>query len=241
MESSLSPTRKEPPWIHTMTGRCPRTRAPGGVKTFRYRQFSEVLATPNPEGGCGQCGANAVAARIPVQGAAGCGGRQRSGPTGGAAYGMPRNASVRPAIVPRRVPPVVVTISPVRGLLGAAGAALAPATRAPAARKVSAMATTPSRTLVRVLPYFAMSVSHFLALASSRESCVRGPGNRISRPSRFGLGGRPQVLSLDQGPGAAERDREESNLQVGQAVDQGVICLAYDQENADDQLKQERT
>src|SRR6202034_1898796 len=144
-----------------MTGRRPPTRAPGGVKTFRYRQFSDVLATPNPEGGCGQCGANAVASRIPVQGAAGCGGRQRSGPTGGAAYGMPRNSSVRPAIMPRRVPPAVVTTSPVRGLLDAAGAALATATMAPATRALSAIAAAPSRTLVRVLPYLAMSVSHF--------------------------------------------------------------------------------
>jgi hypothetical protein len=45
----------------------------------------DVLATPNPEGGWGQCGANAVASRMPVQRAAGCGGCQRSGPTGGAA------------------------------------------------------------------------------------------------------------------------------------------------------------
>src|SRR5580658_9736881 len=100
---------------------------------------------------------------MPVHEAAGCGGRQRSGPTGGAAYGMPRNSSVRPAVLPRRVPPVVVTTSPVRGLLGAAGAALAPATRAPAATKLSAMATTPSRTLVRELPYFAMSLCSFPA------------------------------------------------------------------------------
>src|SRR5580658_8363316 len=100
---------------------------------------------------------------MPVQGAAGCGGRQRSGPTGGAAYGMPRNSSVRPAIVPRRVPPVVVTTSPVRGLLDAAGAALAPARRAPATRALSAMAAAPSRTLVRVLPYLAMSGISFPA------------------------------------------------------------------------------
>src|ERR1700721_966090 len=100
---------------------------------------------------------------------------------------MPRNSSVVPAVMPRSVPPAVVTTSPVWGLLGAAGAALALATRAPATRAPSAMAAAPSRTLVRVLPYLAMSVFSFPA------------------------GGWPQVLSLDQGPGAAERDSEESD------------------------------
>ena len=69
-----------------MTGRLRLPRAaPGGVKTFRKRQFSDVLAWPNGEADWGQCGANAVASRTPAHGAAGCGGRQRSGPTGGAA------------------------------------------------------------------------------------------------------------------------------------------------------------
>lgn len=37
-----------------------------------------------------QCGPKEVASRTEVQGAMGCGGFQRSGPTGGAAKGMPR-------------------------------------------------------------------------------------------------------------------------------------------------------
>ena len=44
-----------------------------------------VLATPNGDPGCGQCGAKLVAARTPCQRAAGCGARQRRSPTGGAA------------------------------------------------------------------------------------------------------------------------------------------------------------
>jgi hypothetical protein len=46
------------------------------------------------------------------------------------------------------------------------------------------------------------------------------------------------VFSLDEGPGAAERDGEESDLQVGHAIDLGVIPWADDQQDADDQLEQ---
>jgi hypothetical protein len=73
-----------------------------GVKTFRKRQSSDILAWPKGDGGCGQCGANWVASRTPGQLAAGCGGRHRSAPTGGAAYGMPRNSSTAPLARIRR-------------------------------------------------------------------------------------------------------------------------------------------
>jgi hypothetical protein len=71
-----------------------------------------VLATPNADDGCGQCGAKLVAARTPGQGLGGCGGRQRSAPTGGAAYGMPRNWSVAATAFPRTAPSAVATVRP---------------------------------------------------------------------------------------------------------------------------------
>src|ERR1700677_1845897 len=114
--------------------------APGGrwlgVKTFRNRQSSDVLACPKGDASCGQCGANWVASRTPDQLAAGCGGCQRSGPTGGAAYGMPRNSSTAPLTRPRTAPLAVPATGPLalaaacppRVLALTAGAA---ATRAP--------------------------------------------------------------------------------------------------------------
>ncbi len=95
-----------------MTGLSAPGRQPLGVKTFRYRQSSDVLAWPNGPASCGQCGANAVAARTPDQLAAGCGGCHRSGPTGGAAYGMPRNSSTAPSARPRTAPLAVTVTGP---------------------------------------------------------------------------------------------------------------------------------
>src|ERR1043165_9745282 len=121
--SSLAPVRSEPPCTQTITGRL-RTRTPwfpwapwdpwdpAGVNTFRYRQSSDVLATPNTDAGCGQCGAKLAAARTPCQGLGACGGRQRSAPTGGAAYGMPRNSSVAATAFTRTVPLAVATTRP---------------------------------------------------------------------------------------------------------------------------------
>src|SRR3954451_8560320 len=106
--SSPAPVRSEPPCIQNITGRLP-VLAPAGVNTLRYRQFSDALATPNEDDGCGQCGAKLVAARTPGQRAAGRGGCQRSAPTGGAAYGMPRNSSVAATALPRTAPPAVDT------------------------------------------------------------------------------------------------------------------------------------
>ena len=83
-----------------------------GVKTFRKRQSSDVLACPKGEAGCGQCGPNCVASRTPGQLAAGWGGCHRSAPTGGAAYGMPRNSSTDPLDVPRTAPLAVPTTGP---------------------------------------------------------------------------------------------------------------------------------
>ena len=73
---------------------------------------------------------------------------------------------------------------------------------------------------------------------------VHGGGWGVGGP-REGDGGPygswPQVLSLDESPGAAERDSKERNLQVGHAIHLGVIPWAYDQKDADDQLEQVRS
>src|SRR6202044_291398 len=138
-----------------MTGSCDRGFWLPGVKTFRKRQFSDVLACPKGDAGCGQCGANLVASRTPDQLAAGCGGRHRSAPTGGAAYGMPRNSSTAPLATPRTAPLAV----PATGPLGLAGPAPprvpaltagAAATRAPRVTPATASPVA-ARHLVRAL------------------------------------------------------------------------------------------
>src|SRR5580658_2522253 len=116
-----------------MTGKCEPACWWLGVKTLRNRQSSEVLAWPKGPASCGQWGANCVAGRTPDQLAAGCGGCHRSGPTGGAAYGMPRNSSTAPLARPRTAPLAVAASGPLaacppRVLALTAGAA---ATRAP--------------------------------------------------------------------------------------------------------------
>ncbi len=60
---------------------------------------------------------------MPGQCAAGCGGRQRSGPTGGAAYGMPRYSSSAPAVFPRTWPSARRTTSGETERCGRAAAA----------------------------------------------------------------------------------------------------------------------
>src|SRR5579864_9447175 len=118
-----------------MTGKCEPARWWRGVKTFRNRQFSDVLARPNGPASCGQCGANVVASRTPDQLAAGCGGCQRSAPTGGAAYGMPRISSTAPLATPWSAPLAVPATGPLAALALTAGAA---ATRAPTVRPATA-------------------------------------------------------------------------------------------------------
>src|SRR5215467_12032664 len=96
---------KPPPWSHTMTGK--RVRAGTGVHTLRYRQSSVELATMTSD--CGQRLPGAVALRVPVHGEAGCGGRQRKRPEGGAAYGIPRKERTPPMTSPRSTPPATFT------------------------------------------------------------------------------------------------------------------------------------
>jgi hypothetical protein len=126
-----------------------------GAKTFRKRQSSDMLAWPKGDGGWGQCGANWVAARTPDQRAAGCGGCQRSAPTGGAAYGMPRNSSTPPFARPRTAPLAVPTTGPLalaaacpaRVLALAAGAAATRATTMTPAAASGVRACHPVRVL----------------------------------------------------------------------------------------------
>src|SRR4051812_36235670 len=56
---------------------------------------TETFSRPTPFG-CTQTGPNASALRTPFDGATGCGGFQRRGPTGGAPNGMPRNTRTPP-------------------------------------------------------------------------------------------------------------------------------------------------
>jgi hypothetical protein len=76
-----------------------------GVHTLRYRQLSSCGNSGAEPGGrmtapWGQPGPNAVASRGTDQCSIGCGAFQRKSPIGGAAYGIPTNARVAPAIFP---------------------------------------------------------------------------------------------------------------------------------------------
>ncbi len=113
------PAKKPPPWIQTSTGRAASVSPGTGVKTFTFS-----VASPGTDGsgmsvtpGSPRCavGPNSSASRTPVHGSAGSGAANRSGPTGGFANGMPRNAAEPPAPgSPRQRPrtlPVTVSAS----------------------------------------------------------------------------------------------------------------------------------
>src|SRR5579883_1526811 len=93
-----------------------------GVHTLSTRQSSLVVLSKPPP--CsevliwGQAGPSFVAGFVPLQAGAGCGGRKRSAPTGGAAYGMPRNARVVPSLAPSTEPCMVGIVVPI-GIEGA--------------------------------------------------------------------------------------------------------------------------
>ena len=67
---------------------------------------------PKREPGCGAPGPETNASRTPAQGFGGSGARRRSGPTGGAAYGMPRKANTPRRSNPRTLPLRVSTCIP---------------------------------------------------------------------------------------------------------------------------------
>ena len=88
------------------------------MNTFRNRQSSFVLGGPSSDASCGHGLPNAVAFRIPSQAGCGRGGRQRSAPTGGAAYGIPRKLRI-PAVTFPRTAPAAVTTTTAPGVVAA--------------------------------------------------------------------------------------------------------------------------
>src|SRR6516162_93945 len=129
-----SPPVKPPPWIHTMTGRPPRPTTVG-VYTFRYRQSSDVLVAITPVAMLpvwAHAGPIQLAFLMPVHRAAGRGARHRRAPTGGAAYGMPKNSRAPLARTPRTAPLSVRTTSGA-GQAGARAAAVRAGVTGPAA------------------------------------------------------------------------------------------------------------
>src|SRR5215471_5210082 len=77
------PRTREPPWIHTKTGRGPEETS-AGVQTLRRRQSSAPLILPLVSTWA-QRGPNFVASHSPSQLVAGRGGRHRHSPSGAAA------------------------------------------------------------------------------------------------------------------------------------------------------------
>src|SRR5262249_27793009 len=109
--SEPAPEVKPPPYAKTITGR--RSEADfAPVQTFKYRQSSLLgggAAPPRPPPPCVHLGPNSSAFRTPVQLVTGCGGRQRSGPTGGAAKGIPLNTRIsEPAFDVPSIKPVSI-------------------------------------------------------------------------------------------------------------------------------------
>ena len=134
------PSVWSPPWIHTITG---SPSAPAGARTFSVRQSSLCLpgatfrarvsalrrAAPRPRPRTrlsknssipaprwNAVGPNFLHERTLRHGSGGAGGFQRRSPTGGAAYGMPRNTAIVPSSssAPRTRPAVVVASTRVR-------------------------------------------------------------------------------------------------------------------------------
>src|SRR5271165_4531464 len=182
-----SPPVNPPPWIHTMTGKPPRP-VTAGVYTFRYRQFSDVLVVITPVATLpvwAQAGPIRSAFLMPFHRGAGCGGRHRRAPAGGAAYGMPKNSRTLRAYSPRTAPLSVRTTS------GAGRAAAAAAAGRPAAAGLAAAAP-----LLRTRP----------ATASPRLT-ARGSRRQNGRTTRCAnamtgssLRGREQLLASSVGP-----------------------------------------
>src|SRR4051812_35485390 len=97
-----------------MTGNLAAGRS-AGRQTFSTRQSSaggvpSGAASPG-NGSCAQSLPYARAGFAPVHGLTGCGGRQRSSPTGGAAYGMPLNELTPASTAPSSIPLATLTCS----------------------------------------------------------------------------------------------------------------------------------
>src|SRR5579859_8025709 len=110
------PTRNPPPWICTITGSPAADVVPGGRQTLTNRQFW-LPVTGRGEAAVGLAGwvhslPNVVACSLAVHGACGCGGCQRSAPTGGAAYGMPSHLLTPLPTIPQTGPVLICTFVP---------------------------------------------------------------------------------------------------------------------------------
>jgi len=106
--------------------------AVAGAYTLSVRQSSEPTGMLLSSS-CGQIARNCVASRSSLQHACSTGARNRSAPTGGAAYGTPKNTRTSPSIVPRMRPlSVGMTAGSVDGATLHAGALVSAAASAPA-------------------------------------------------------------------------------------------------------------
>jgi len=107
--SADEPAMFAPPCTKTRTGRLEVGAASLGVQTLIVKQSSLPVTAPD-DVCCTHALPNAFAARSPLQHAAGCGGFHRKSPTGGAAYGMPRNAVDPPLVAPTTAPDSTTTL-----------------------------------------------------------------------------------------------------------------------------------
>src|SRR6267142_5696940 len=140
-----------PPWIQSITGSGSRPLRIGAI-TFRYRQSSDAV----------HAALFCTAAYVVLQAAAGCGGCQRSDPTGGAAYGIPSHCVVLPVTTPQTHPRSVLTSVPAAHVAAAASLEVA-------ARIAPAAATTDGRRTSRRL---FMPKSKSIILSSPRDAVV---------------------------------------------------------------------
>src|SRR5687767_15531695 len=109
-----APRNAAPPYNQSTTGAF---FAFAGPYTLRYRQSSDCTpATPPPLTepslftGCGQGASFATAARWPGHGSGCCEAFQRNSPTGGFAYGTPRNTCTPSRASPTRTPESIVAV-----------------------------------------------------------------------------------------------------------------------------------
>ena len=145
-----------------MTGSL--VRASAGRQTLSTRQSSAGVvprgAASLGKGFCMQSWPYCVASNTPVQGLAGCGGRQRRAPVGGAAKGMPLKAVTPASVEPTRAPASTLT--------GADGAAWADAAQRVAQPMIRALDR-----FVRMVSSSPMVQAAMAAIASVARCSVR--------------------------------------------------------------------
>src|SRR5689334_16548269 len=108
-----------PPWIQNNTGRARSSQA--GVYTLRYSESSPLTGGLPPSNFaiansvCADWIENFDASSTPSQSRSRLGGCQRSDPTGGDAYGMPRKICTPLCSIPSTLPLRVETIAIAEG------------------------------------------------------------------------------------------------------------------------------